>query len=451
MAPEPGAPAPPTRGARRSPSLLCGWRVPVRLAQRDLRRRPGRTVLVALLVAVPVTALVLADVTYRTSQAEEGAWIPQVFGPADAVATLAADPDMSNCPECAGRADVEPALPEGTRQLWLTQAGIPLRTPEQRVGQGVTVSNTDVTDPLYVGSYSLAQGEWPSTDDEVALQSELADFLGVTVGDDFSLAHQTRRFEVVGLIEWGGRQSAVCSWHRPRAAAVLALLLVAGVAAAGVAAAVEHRIQGNEAAAAAVLTRSDLVWVQSSSQLLVTDSSWSTTPLALIDVPTVHSDAEKAIGPATWTSAALAYQPNRTNPAEANLFSVVATDEVLDLFGLSAPHRQAIADANGPVLVTLTQYSTDRSFAEVVAPELQLNLPWPLISPAAAAGDDWTVVLEAIEFGVAGHDVTPKEQVALLMLSTDNSEGLAYLGMDASGGSTTWSLATYTYGDEGSS
>ena len=133
------------------------------------------------------------------------------------------------------------------------------------------------------------------------------------------------------------------------------------------------------------------------------------------------------------------------------MFSVVATDEVLDLFGLSAPHRQAIADANGPVLVTLTQYSTDRSFAEVVAPELQLNLPWPLISPAAAAGDDWTVVLEAIEFGVAGHDITPKEQVALLMLSTDNSEGLAYLGMDASGGSTTWSLATYTYSDEGSS
>ncbi len=724
VAPEPEAPAPPTRGPRQAMSWMRSWRVPVRLAQRDLRRRPGRTVLVALLVAVPVTALALLDVSYRTTQAAQGAWIPEVFGTADAIATLPVEPDAAHCPDCLARADVETALPDGTRQLWSTQAGIPLRTPEQRKGLGVRVANTDVADPLYTGSYSLVSGRWPTADNQVALQPDLAKFLGVTVGDEFSLVHQSRRFEVVGLIDRGGWQSAqmiapgfdfsvvrprnlsdvgafdlpssfdvhttdmnlglngevqirpgsngaatytdseqaavdqslilgwlggvlamsvlgvviaaafaisgrrqlvaigqlsasgasrqtlartfglygaftaavgvavgllaalviylrwpinsqghaVVNWldiaviavtaiavatfaalaptrsltrvsvlsalagrrpvgavpgwltragvalfaggllvtfvatrsgadgggeeagmlvalgmiaavlgvcalaprivdrfgslasrrggsirlaarsitrHRPRAAAVLASLLVVGMVAAGVAAAAEYRMQENEAEAAADLfTRSDLVWAQSSGLAQEQDGSLSTTPLALENVGALQADAESAIGPSTWTSAPLAYQPLQADTTEAFPFALVATDEILDLFGLSAASRQAIAGEDGPVLLIRRTY-TDLVLPGIVAPELEVELPWPLISPLATQNEGWAVVPQAVTFGVAGHDLTQKDWDALWLLSQDSSEGLAYVGVDESGQSTTWSLSYYASSHQG--
>lgn len=725
VAPEPEAPAPPTRGPRRL-LWLRGWKVPVRLARRDLRRRPVRTVLVALLVAVPVTALVLMSISYRTTQANEGAWIPQVFGTADAVADVSAFAEFSNCPECATRTDVKAALPDGTRQVWATRAGIPLRTPEQQQARTATVSSADVTDPIYAGAYSLAKGSWPTADDEVALQPDLAEVLGVSIGDQFSLAYQTRQFRVVGLIDRGGwqydqmvapgfdfsvvrlssitelgafdlpatfdasrrglvgtsggavqirpgsngtlnytlaeqaavDQSLILGWlggvlamsvlgvviaaafaisgrrqlvavgqlsasgacqrtlvrtfglygaltgavgvafgmlvaagvraqwpefllgthdgvviawldlviigataiavatvaalaptrsltrvsvlsalagrrpvgavpgwlsrtgaamfvggilvtmiatrsgadgggkeagmlvalgmiaavlgvcalaprivdrfgalasrrggsmrlaartmtrHRPRAAAVLASLLVVGMAATGVAALVEHQVQKDEQeAAAALFTRGDLVWVQSSGQTLLDDGSWSTAPLTLANVPNLRSDAEKAIGPTTWTSAELAYQPTRTDPTQPNLFAIVGTDEVLDLFGLSERLRAVVAKADGPVLFTRRGFF-DNGPKETEAPELLLDLPWPIISVSAAGADGWSVVPQAVEFGVADHDVTSKEGEALRSQSIDNSEGLAYLGMEQTGESTTWLMASYVYDDE---
>lgn len=725
VAPEPEAPAPPTRGPRRL-LWLRGWRVPVRLARRDLRRRPGRTVLVALLVAVPVTALVLMSISYRTTQANEGAWIPQVFGTADAVADVSAFAEFSNCPECATRTDVAAALPDGTRQVWATRAGIPLRTPEQQQARTATVSNADVTNPIYAGAYSLAEGSWPAADSEVALHPDLAEVLGVSIGDQFSLAYQTRQFRVVGVIDRGGWQGeqmvapgfdftvvrpqnvtelgafdlpatfdasgpglvgtfggavqirpgsngtlnytlaeqaavdqslilgwlggvlamsvlgvviaaafaisgrrqlvavgqlsasgasqrtlvrtfglygaltgavgvafgmlvaagvraqwpefllgthdgvviawldlviigataiavatvaalaptrsltrvsvlsalagrrpvgAVPSWlsragaalfvggllvtmiatrsgadgggkeagmlvalgmiaavlgvcalaprivdrfgalasrrggsvrlaarsmtrHRPRAAAVLASLLVVGMAATGIAAGVEHRVQQEQGERAATpFTRADLFWVQSTQQTYADDGSWSVLPMVLGDLPTLRSDAEKAIGPATWTSAALAYQPERTDPAEGNLFFIVASDKVLELLQLSAGTRALIADADGPIAITRYKYPAPYPPATFET-EPEFDLPWPLISPAAAAGDGWTVVPNALEFGDAERDLTSKDAEALYRLSVENSEGLAYLGMEESGDSTSWSYSNIVYDDE---
>ncbi len=43
-----------------------GWGMALRLARRETRRRPGRTALVALLVGVPVAALVIGLTVART-------------------------------------------------------------------------------------------------------------------------------------------------------------------------------------------------------------------------------------------------------------------------------------------------------------------------------------------------------------------------------------------------
>src|SRR3546814_14450349 len=48
-------------------SSLSPWRFAARLAQREVRRRPGRTVLVALLGALPVGAMTVGSVLYRTT------------------------------------------------------------------------------------------------------------------------------------------------------------------------------------------------------------------------------------------------------------------------------------------------------------------------------------------------------------------------------------------------
>lgn len=726
VAPEPEAPAPPTRGPRRQ-SWTRGWKVPVRLARRDLRRRPGRTVLVALLVAVPVAALVLMSISYRTDHANNDAWIPQTFSAADALASVSLDPAESNCSDCPSRADIEAGLPEGTRQVWSTVASVPLRTPDQRNSWNGTVSDVDPTDEIFHGTFALADGSWPAADNEAALRSEVADFLGVSIGGDFTLAHQTRTFTMVGLIERSGSQGAsmvapgfdftvvrpsslnemgafdlpstfdasdgslvafadgriqvrpgangvpnydvveqaavdqslilgwlggvlamsvlgvviatafaisgrrqlvavgqlsasgasqstlvrtfglygaltgavgvalglaaavairvlwpqltasgdaVIAWldlliiattaisvatiaalaptraltrvsvlsalagrrpvgvvpkwltrggaalfvggvlvtaiatragadgggggagmlvalgmiaavlgvcglaprivdrfgalmsrrggsvrlaarsmtrHRPRSAAVLASLLVVGMAATGVSALVEHQVQKDEAERAATLfTRKNLVWVQSSSYELRDDGSWSSAATTLVDVASLRADAEKVIGPASWTAGSLTYQPNKLDPTEGSPFALVASEEILDLFGLSPRLRTLISEAAGPVALNRYSYSSDApgSPPTMVVAEPAFDLPWPVISPAAAESGSWAVVPNALEFGVAGHDVTSREATELWGLSVDNNEGLAYLGIDQSSVTTSWSMASYVNDDD---
>ena len=51
-------------------SRLAPWRVAARLARREVRRRPGRTVLVSLLVVVPVLVLLVASAVWRTDQVQ---------------------------------------------------------------------------------------------------------------------------------------------------------------------------------------------------------------------------------------------------------------------------------------------------------------------------------------------------------------------------------------------
>ena len=61
----------------------AGWRLAARLARRETRRRPGRTVLAGLLIAVPVMAMTIGSVLART---ENNGWADQFarrYGSAD--------------------------------------------------------------------------------------------------------------------------------------------------------------------------------------------------------------------------------------------------------------------------------------------------------------------------------------------------------------------------------
>ena len=64
-------PSPWSTAAMSSAAEIGRWRFAARLARREIRRRPWRTLLVVLLIGVPVAGLVVADAGYRSSQLPE--------------------------------------------------------------------------------------------------------------------------------------------------------------------------------------------------------------------------------------------------------------------------------------------------------------------------------------------------------------------------------------------
>ncbi len=178
-------------------SWLRAWRLPFRLARRDVRRRPGRSLLVTLLVALPVTALSLLAIGYRTTLRDDDAWIAHQFGTADAVVSLGLD-----C-ECDRRTPLESELPTGSSIVWGTEGFLPVRVAGEDESQEALVTTIDMSSPSLKGVRELWQGRWAANDGEVALDRDLADGFGVAIGDQLQLAHQQAAFEVVGLIKVG--------------------------------------------------------------------------------------------------------------------------------------------------------------------------------------------------------------------------------------------------------
>ena len=173
---------------------LRAWRLPFRLARRDVRRRPGRSLLVALLVALPVAALGLLAIAYRTTLRDDDAWIPRRFGGADAVADIGLD-----C-ECDRRTPLEDTLPPGTQIVWGREADVPVRRSDRDESNLALVTTIDMSNPLLRGRRDLAQGRWPDNAGEVALDRQLAERYEVGIGDQLRLAHQPMAFVIVGLI-----------------------------------------------------------------------------------------------------------------------------------------------------------------------------------------------------------------------------------------------------------
>jgi putative ABC transport system permease protein len=174
---------------------LRAWRLPFRLARRDVRRRPGRSVLVALLVALPVTALSLLAIGYRTTLRDDDAWVVREFGTADAVADLGLD-----C-ECDRRTPLEDTLPPGTQIVWGTEADLPVTRSDRGESNFALVTTIDMSNPLLKGRRDLAQGRWPDSGREVALDRQLAERYEVGIGDQLQLVHQRTTFVIVGLID----------------------------------------------------------------------------------------------------------------------------------------------------------------------------------------------------------------------------------------------------------
>lgn len=163
-------------------------RLPLRIARREVRRRPGRTALVALLVAVPVAGMVLATVIIHTgghTPAEEWA---EDNGQADAVLFDAPTSESAQ------------GLPEGSRVVEVSSTYFRSRTADG-LRSDMEVFDLPLNDPLTAGIQELVDGRAPTDVGEVAVSRSVARRLHVGVGDALDLERPDLTLSVVGIVE----------------------------------------------------------------------------------------------------------------------------------------------------------------------------------------------------------------------------------------------------------
>lgn len=186
----PAAPPPPQ--PLRDRSSLAGWRLAARLARRETRRRPGRTVLAALLIALPVIAMTLGSVLVRTesaSSAWSASWERRYPG-ADIAVESFADGGVPN---------PGVALPTDARSIEYLAVYTDVTAADPLIGRVWAMwTDAPIADPMLAGSIELLEGRFPS-DGEVLLDPRVADELGVGAGDELALDRPSGTWAVAGI------------------------------------------------------------------------------------------------------------------------------------------------------------------------------------------------------------------------------------------------------------
>lgn len=180
---------------------LAGWGPPLRIARRTALRSPGRTLLIAALIGVPVMASSWLGIIQDSSDPHGEAQATELIGKADAQVVVTTNrsvslenvqvfdgtyvygtsstvgPDSQRDP---GTVDLAALLPSGTNLAARTST---IGTTTIKTGGSTSASYpvvlVDGTAGLSEGTYQLNKGRLPQAADEVALSSSLAKHLGL--------------------------------------------------------------------------------------------------------------------------------------------------------------------------------------------------------------------------------------------------------------------------------
>lgn len=194
-------------------------RTALRLAGRQLRRSPREGALVAALVAIPAVAIMLIATVSASQQpttserlsvelGQSKAWVrvmdeygnPLVQWPTAPEFSESSRPEKGNTsgdPYTA--ADIEALLPGGAGVISL-QSGSTTVSGADAAGRA-TVVQGEAWDAALAGKYDLVSGMAPSSSDQVMVSPDLANSLGVAVGDTVTLDVAGDRFTVSGVLE----------------------------------------------------------------------------------------------------------------------------------------------------------------------------------------------------------------------------------------------------------
>jgi putative ABC transport system permease protein len=177
---------------------LAAWRFASRLARREVRRRPGRTALVVVLVALPVLAMAVASVGARTARTDS------------TLRRWRAGTDIVVVQPTPHAIDLTSDVPAGTTvRSMLIADYTPILTANGESVDDVTIAGG--VDELADGHvYAVSGGPAPARG-EAWLSASLADQLELDVGDELSLAHPRGTWTVsgVGRLDADFDQSAV--------------------------------------------------------------------------------------------------------------------------------------------------------------------------------------------------------------------------------------------------
>ncbi|SOD70710.1 ABC-type lipoprotein release transport system permease subunit [Jatrophihabitans sp. GAS493] len=219
---------------------VASWRATLRIARREASRSKRRTALVVTLIGLPVLALSMADIAYRTYQLDPTEKIARELGSAQAAiqwsdgrvmqgpqAWLSGfeveSPAVSSSPQLAGGqpfVDQTPTLVQHLpgRRLIATTTG----TLEIKTAAGIKtalVNGMDYADPMARGLVRQVSGRAPRGDSEVALTVALAKSTGLHLGEQMVLTGLAKSFSVVGIVEDTTANHAEAAYLLPDAVA----------------------------------------------------------------------------------------------------------------------------------------------------------------------------------------------------------------------------------------
>ncbi len=165
---------------------LPQWRFASRLARREVRRRPGRTLLVVVLIAVPVFGMMVGSVLVRTADAT-GDWVTHWFRPGtDIVVEQPLDEAVA----------VDAAIPGGAAVSSVIRADwAPIVNSDGTIVNDVAIEDPGSGSPSR--SITVTAGRQPQPG-EVWLSDRLAERLDVEVGDAVTLTHPSGTWTVAG-------------------------------------------------------------------------------------------------------------------------------------------------------------------------------------------------------------------------------------------------------------
>lgn len=210
-----------------------------RLARREVRRRPGRTLLVALLVAMPTIALGGAAIIAATAQRSPTERFRDHYGYTDFVVDVGG-PSVEGAPRDPTAALLEvarSAFGNGAQVAPLSYASLAARVQGTNVPRGqrskyVLVHTADLRDPLITPLYDLRAGRAPAAVGEVAVSTKLANSWNLEPGDTLTLSRPALSATVVAVVrdrtdyDWTGLVGLPGNSFAPPENAGRSLLLV---------------------------------------------------------------------------------------------------------------------------------------------------------------------------------------------------------------------------------
>ncbi|MFC0508573.1 FtsX-like permease family protein [Micromonospora costi] len=215
-APQP-APGASRGGRRRAAELVGSWRAALRIARREARRARGRTALVLAMIALPVLMLTFVAASYDMAQLTRQESIDRQLGDADAALRWISDVPVVQDENGEGwvardAEQVGPVVPATAEQVGAL-LGPGARVTEVKRWVPVSVRNgdedeamrgrvIDLGDPLALSTVRMRGGRAPAGPDEIAASPAALRRLHVRVGGTVTAADGSRRYRVVGVVEF---------------------------------------------------------------------------------------------------------------------------------------------------------------------------------------------------------------------------------------------------------